>query len=225
MAIGNEKGFSECYKRQIVPIHVAAYYLSSENRTKPITEHDDNQLQAFFRQYTSSEANFGTLCFEFECFRAQESPFEPGHRCWTLSKTPKLFWHAAMILSPLIAKLGYRFFSTPCNSVASEQAFSIQNLIHNKSRNRLKSVTTDKLTYIYTNGRILDQFDSEGMFQLPESIKARSIHDLTPEDEVTLENALLGLDIEHQSNEVDEDENMDGNEEEESSEEDDDDSW
>ena len=65
------------------------------------------------------------------------------------------------------------------------------------------------------------------MFLLPESIKARLIHDLTPEDEVTLENALLGLDIEHQSDEVDEDEDVDENEEEESSEEedDDDDDW
>ena len=50
------------------------------------------------------------------------------------------------------------------------------------------------------------------MFQLPESIKAQSIQDLTSEDEVTLENVLLGLDIEHQSNEVDEDKDMNGNE-------------
>jgi len=49
MGIDNEKGFSECYQHQILPIHVAAYYLSPENHTKPITEHYDNQLQAFFR--------------------------------------------------------------------------------------------------------------------------------------------------------------------------------
>jgi hypothetical protein len=68
------------------------------------------------------------------------------------------------------------------------------------------------------------------MFLLPESIKVRSIHDLTPEDEVALENVLLGLHVEHQSDEVDEDEDMDENEEEESSEEeeeedDEDDGW
>src|SRR5436309_14955653 len=118
-----------------------------------------------------------------------------------------------MILLPFIAKLRYRLFFTPCNSVTSEQAFSIQNLIHTKSHNHLKSVTTDKLIYIYTNGRILDQFNSEGMFLLLESIKARSIHDLMPEDEVTLENVLLGLDIEHQSDEVDEEEDVDENRE------------
>ena len=49
MGIDNEKGFSECYQHQILPIHVAAYYLSPENHTKPITEHYDNQLQAFFQ--------------------------------------------------------------------------------------------------------------------------------------------------------------------------------
>ena len=64
------------------------------------------------------------------------------------------------------------------------------------------------------------------MFLLPESIKAWLIHDLTPEDEVTLENALLGLDIEYQSDEVDKDEDVDENEEGESSEDDnDDDDW
>jgi len=220
MSVNNDTGFAARYRRQILPLHIAAYYLLPESRTKPIPENFDNQLLAFFRQYTSSEADFETLCYEFESFRAQESPFEYGRRCWTLSKTPKLFWHAAMVHSTVLGKLGYRLFSTPCNSVASERAFSIQNLIHTKSRNQLKSETTNKLTYIYTNGRILDQF--EELFLLPESIKAQSVHDLTPEDEVTLENVLLGIDVEHQSAGMDIDENIDENGDEDDSEEGDD---
>ena len=95
--------------------------------------------------------------------------------------------------STLLEKLAYRIFSTSCNSVASERAFSTQNLIHTKSRNHLKSETTNKLAYIYTNARILDQFDE--LSQFPESMKAKSVYNLTPEEEVMMENVLLGIKV------------------------------
>jgi len=66
--------------------------------------------------------------------------------------------------------------------------------------------------YIYTNGRIIEQFDD--LFLLPKSIKVQSVHDLTPEDEITLENILLGLDVEYQCGEMDIDKDMDENEDE-----------
>src|SRR5579859_5440985 len=119
MSVDNDIGFAPRYRRQILPLHMAAYYLLPESRTKPIPENFDNQLLGFFRQYTSSEADFETLCYDFESFRAQESPFEYGRRCWTLSKTPKLFWHSAMGHTELLGKLRNRLFSTPCNSVRS----------------------------------------------------------------------------------------------------------
>ena len=193
MAIDNETGFSHRYKRQIIPLHIVAYYLLPETRNKDITEYFDNQLQAFFRKISSSEADHETLCYEFESFRAQEPPFECGRRCWSLVKSPKLFWHAAMSHTTSLGKLGYRIFSTPCNSVASERAFSTQNLIHTKTRNQLKPETADKLAYIHINGRILNQFE---MFQFSNSIKARSANKLSPEEEVQLENILLDIERE-----------------------------
>jgi len=123
MSTENTEGFIQRYKWQILPLHIVAYYLLPESHTKAIPEHFDNQLQSFFRQYTSSESDYETLCYQFESFRAQESPFEPGRRCWTLVKAPKLFWHATMVHSPILGKLAHRLFSTPCNSVASERAF------------------------------------------------------------------------------------------------------
>ena len=69
----------------------------------------------------------------------------------------------------------------------------MQNLIHTKSCNHLKSETTNKLAYIYTNARILDQFGELDHF--PESIKAKSVHNVTPEEEVTMENVLLGIEV------------------------------
>ena len=190
------RGFAQRYKRQVSPLHIAAYYLDPETRIKPIPENFDTQLQVFFRQYTTSDADYQTINYEFESFRAQEPPFEPGRRCWTIAGKPKLFWHSAMSHTKLLGKLGYRVFSTPCNSVASERAFSTQNLIHTKSRNHLKSETVNKLTYLYTNARFLDQF--EDLQELPESIKAKSVHCMTSEEEVVLENILLGIEVEDQ---------------------------
>ena len=54
----NNGTFAPRYQRQTKPFHVAAYYLMPENRTKCITEHFDSKLQAFSRQYTSSEAEY-----------------------------------------------------------------------------------------------------------------------------------------------------------------------
>jgi hypothetical protein len=59
----------------------------------------------------------------------------------------------------------------------------------------LRSETTNKLTYIYMNSRILDRFEGLEAF---ESIKAKSVHDLTPEEEVMMENVLLGIDVDDQ---------------------------
>src|SRR5437762_10144347 len=41
----NNGTFAPRYQRQTKPLHVAAYYLMPENRTKCITEHFDSKLQ------------------------------------------------------------------------------------------------------------------------------------------------------------------------------------
>ncbi len=41
--------------------------------------------------------------------------------------------------------------------MASKHAFSVQNILYIKSRNRLDSTTVDKLTFIYTNTRSLQR--------------------------------------------------------------------
>src|SRR5436190_13040194 len=129
--------FAQCHQRQIKPVHIAAYYLLPESLTKGITAHFDSQIQIFLHRYTTSEADYTTICFEFESFRAQEPPFEYGRRCWTLVSHPKLFWHSTFSHTKLLGKLAYRVFCCPVNSVASERAFSVQNLIHTTSRNPL----------------------------------------------------------------------------------------
>jgi hypothetical protein len=209
--------FGHRYQRQVKPIHVTAYYLLPENRTTNMPANFESQIQTFLRQYTSTQADYQTISYEFESFRAQESPFEYGRRCWDLSEHPKLFWHAAMSHTKLLGKLAYRIFSAPVNSVASERAFSTQNLIHTASRNALHSARTNKLVYLYTNGRILNQFEKIKL-ELIRDLKSKPIHDMTNEDEVALEDILLGSEVEAETstiitdseeNEIDDDEDDD----------------
>src|SRR5579859_4783039 len=112
----------------------------------------ETHIYDFFRQYSTSPANANLIGHEFHCFKGQLSPFEAACGCWSSANNPKLFWHTAAINTEAIGELALRIWSTPVNSAASERAFSIQNLIHTITHNRLQSEQADKLVYTYTNG-------------------------------------------------------------------------
>lgn len=56
-----------------------------------------------------------------------------------------------------LAALALRNLHTPANSVPSERAFSVMNILRNKTRNRLSAERAAKLTFIYINSRVLTQ--------------------------------------------------------------------
>src|SRR5271154_7173653 len=125
-----------------------------------------------------------------DSFRSQVHPFEPTRLCWAQSDEPVKFWDAAAGLTKFLSRIAVRLYSCPDNSVASERAFSVQNLIHTKTRNRLQSKTADKLAYIYTNGRVIHRVDGK----LPlDGLLSKPVNKLTPDEEVQLEDILLGI--------------------------------
>ena len=63
-----------------------------------------------------------------------------------------------------------------------------------KSRNALHSEQTNKLMYLYTNAHILNQFKKK--LDMSRDLKSKSICSLNKEDEVILEELLLGLEVE-----------------------------
>jgi hAT family C-terminal dimerisation region len=156
--------FMECYRNQVLPIHVVAYYLIPEtalcdidNDFAPIPIEFEKKILDFFRRYSSSEEECKHMSREFNFFRSQQSPFETARQCWEEYKDPYLFWHFASGLALALAKLAFRIFESPVNSVASERAVSVQNLIHSKMRNRLLPERANKPEFIYTNAHILEQ--------------------------------------------------------------------
>jgi hypothetical protein len=151
----------------------------------------EQQIGAFFRRYTSSEADAKILIREFMSFRTQQPPFEAPRLFWEESSNPRLFWELAMGDTVFLSRIASRIFSTPVNSVASERAFSVQNLIHTKTRNRLHSTKADKLAYIYSNARVLARLD--GNVSL-DSFLAKEVNSLSSNEEVVLEEMLLSID-------------------------------
>lgn len=193
----NNGAFTDRYNRQVLPIHIVAYYLMPETTVNDIAHNTpiplgfEMQITAFFRRYSSSEDEADLVIQQFMCFRAQEAPFEPLRQCWEGYKNVSLFWSNAVALAKSLGTIARRIFSAPVNSVASERAFSVQNLIHNRTRNRLHPERTDKLAFIYTNGRVLDQQKIAPNATI--DFVSKVIDNLTPEEEVRLEDILLEL--------------------------------
>ena len=97
-----------------------------------------------------------------------------------------MFWLQQLKYTQIIGKLATRIFSTPANSVASEHSFSVQNLVHSKSRNALYPQRVNKLTYIHTNTHVLTQTNKK----LKDSF-SKSLYTLSNQEEVELENIIL----------------------------------
>lgn len=173
--------FSERFKRQVLPIHYAAFYLTPENFRVPLDGAED-KLFDFFLQYSKSPEDARTLRMEFVSFRNQEAPFQPMKWCWDHIDDPRDFWKmVSMEDAKFLKLLAMRIWATPANSVPSERAFSVQNFIHTKLRNCLHPKRVDKLTYIYMNSRVFKR-------------KQKSPYSLTDEEQVQLENLELALD-------------------------------
>jgi hypothetical protein len=218
--------FMERYCKQVLPIHIVAYYLMPEtalsdieNDFAPIPIEFEKKIIDFFRRYSSSDEEYKRMSREFNFFRSQQSPFESARQCWEEYKDPYLFWHFARGLAPTLAKLAIRIFASPVNSVASERAFSVQNLIHSKTRNWLLPERANKLAFIYTNARVLDQPNIPAVDGGPakadkaakvDDFPSKQLDELTEKEEVRLEDILMEMDADGQLDNGDEMQENDG---------------
>jgi len=64
---------------------------------------------------------------------------------------------------------------------------------HTASRNPLHSERADKLVYFHINGRCVSQFDNK--FDFASELKSKPPRGLTPQEEVDLENILMGEEL------------------------------
>ncbi len=178
---GEKHTFQSRYRRQVKPIHIVAHFLTPSNYNLLLDPTSESHIYSFFNEQAVSVAEATALQREFWAFRSQSPPFESQRDCWRHILDPTTFWAMQAGHARSLGLLAQRISQTPANSVPSERAFSIQNLIHSKQRNRLSPERANKLTYMYMNSRVLWSFKKP----MP------SPYSLTNAEEVELEEQLL----------------------------------
>lgn len=158
------------------------------NAGMPISQYNETHIYNFFSQIAVSSIELEQLHTQFNLFIQSVSPFESSALCWKYKNNPRQFWITALIRATALAKLGNRIFQCPGNSVPSERAFSAQNFIHSKMRNRLNPEKIDKLIYIYMNSHVIRGKDGGNEDIMMDHY---SLSKLTPEEELEFEDALL----------------------------------
>lgn len=121
----------------------------------------------FLEDNTNAE-EYGNIFREFCQFRAREGNlFGPGSRIYRAASdgTPHHqhvldSWRYLHSMNVSLAALAKRVLGALANSVPSERSFSSINFLHNKIRNRLTVTSTNKLTFIYMNSRVLRKLET-----------------------------------------------------------------
>ena len=103
-----------------------------------------------------------------------------------------------------MAAFAVRLFSTPANSVPSEQSFSIQNLLLDKKRNLLHPETVNKLSYIHMNTRVLRKAKVQAINNKEITEHVQRVLELSKDQEVELEEMLMDAAKESDINDAEE---------------------
>ncbi len=143
------------YKKQVMDIHAVAWALHPMQYAQPITVALRDAVMTVFRQQFQDAKTLSEALSQFYAFRGQQGGFRRDNYCWKIIENPILFWQLQTLDAPVLGPFAERLMETPANSVPSERAFSIQNLVHTKARNALSTIRVDKLQFIHINGNIL----------------------------------------------------------------------
>jgi hypothetical protein len=149
--------------KQTSDIHLVAYFLDPQQITEKRCAPSPAELQRihhFLELYGSHDPLIARMIRDqLLAFLTGEDDFSPRSPIWQLkhNNNAQAVWGMMKLWTPELAKLAYRIFITPANSVPSERAFSSYNLQHDKKRSKLTPENTDRLCFIHVNRRILDR--------------------------------------------------------------------
>ncbi|KJZ68012.1 hypothetical protein HIM_11626 [Hirsutella minnesotensis 3608] len=151
-------------------IHYLAFALdpaTTNPRHSALTTDIVRRAHKFLEENISGE-EYGLVFREFCQFRAREgSLFGPGSRMYKAApeNTPHNqhildCWRYLHSMNISLAAIAKRVLGALANSVPSERSFSATNYLHNRIRNRLTVNSTNKLTFIYMNSRVLRRLET-----------------------------------------------------------------
>ncbi|KAM5353115.1 hypothetical protein ACJZ2D_017000 [Fusarium nematophilum] len=152
-------------KDQTTDIHHFAFALDPRTTIGEGLGLDTMERAHRFPEENTSNEECQQLFGEFCRFRAREGAlFGPTSRIYREQpKTPHTPSHYYVLsawgyfgsMGVKLATLARRVLGSLANSVPSERSFSATNYLHCKLRNRLSPLSTDKVTFIYMNSRVL----------------------------------------------------------------------
>ncbi|KAK2926714.1 Ribonuclease H-like superfamily [Fusarium oxysporum f. sp. vasinfectum] len=171
-ATGRDLGrsFHQRFEVQTDDIHYMAFALdpaTTDPKHHLLTTDIVRRAHNFLEDNTNAE-EYGNIFREFCQFRAREGNlFGPGSRIYRAASegTPHYqhvldSWRYLHSMNVSLAALAKRVLGALANSVPSERSFSSINFLHNKIRNRLTVTSTNKLTFIYMNSRVLRRLET-----------------------------------------------------------------
>ena len=187
----NDGPFALRYKHQVKPIHIIAFYLIPTNHQVSLDPGTTTTVYTFFDWYSDSPEVAKVMRTEFLHFRRQTEEFGSGNYCWEHADDVHDFWLMQTEHTQLLAAVAVRLFSTPANSAPSEQAFSVQNLLQDKKRDRLHPERVNKLSYIHMNTRVLRKAKVQAINNKEITEHVQRVLELSKDQEVELEEMLM----------------------------------
>ena len=161
---GNENSiWTRWYAKQQTDLTWLAWILDPGNNIcSTVNAGCTDNILSLLKKYTSSERHT-EIVEDFFVFRDCKGKFGCWHDFWKKDYVEKsiLFWKIVAGEVPDLSALAIQIFSTPANSVPSEQSFSAMNFIQDECRSCLSAEKTDMLTFIYINSKVLQQHPSE----------------------------------------------------------------
>ncbi len=158
------------FELQIDDIHYMAFALdpaTTDPKHKMLTTEIVGRAHRFL-QATACKEEYGRMFREFCQFRAREgSLFGPGSPMYkvTVENTTRSehildCWRYLHSMDVSLAALAKRVLGALANSVPSERSFSSTNYLHSRIRNRLAVASTNMLTFVYMNSRVLKRLEA-----------------------------------------------------------------
>jgi hypothetical protein len=120
--------------------------------------------------------------------------FQATNISWTSKSNPLTYWLTHVGDHKELALFAIRVFELICNSVRSERAWSVMNLIQTPIRGRLSPEKSTKIAYIYINRRQIDKPGSKLLYS--------TMVDMAEEQRVEYEGIALAEDVDREDDDI-----------------------
>lgn len=123
------------------------------------------QLKNYFRIFYEDADDIKEIKKEFEDFCTEFGAADRQYIEDNASFNPRAYWSQHGTRNyPKLATIGMRLFQMICGAISTERVWNVFGNVDTKARNRLSSVSMEKLIFVYINSKQLDNDDTSDYF-------------------------------------------------------------